>query len=412
MPLDTRIALGVQPLQLADPLAREGQVQNILAAQAQQRAAGTQQQHSQLQIDQMQRQLQQDEDYVTKMADAIGKNGGPPDIKKAFQLMATNRNPQISQHGVTGLQSLQRLADAKDAGIYGEVAPAVAAPTMPAAAPGALGSGTYGMDQNVPMFNQRNVPPLNLTTPAPAPVMNQLTPPAAAPVNQLAAAPQADVAKTLQAEFTRLSQFTDLPGVKERMDLIKDQLKELSTPRVVGRNLVTGGGKTIFTAPQDVTLSDTARLIKERDALPPGDPNRALYDRQIRDLGASAQNARDRLAFEQSKFNYERANPGKTIEKITQEDGSTKVFAIDNRTGMATQVMMAGAPGAAPAGGGRGAVGVGQQVVLAELVVLYEGADVGLGLEHPPPAVSVDEVADLVAVLDLPAGADGEADRH
>jgi hypothetical protein len=112
-----------------------------------------------------------------------------------------------------------------------------------------------------------------LTTPA----VNQLTPPAAAPVNQLAAAPQADVAKTLQAEFTRLSQFTDLPGVKERMDLIKEQLKELSTPRVVGRNLVTGGGKTIFTAPQDVTLSTLARLQSEFAALPPGDPRIPQY---------------------------------------------------------------------------------------------------------------------------------------
>ena len=105
-------------------------------------------------------------------------------------------------------------------------------------------------------------------------------------------------------------------------------------------------------------LSDTARLIAERDKLPPGSPNRALYDRQIADLGATAQNARDRLQFDRSKFNYERDNPGKTIKEITQADGSTQVFAIDNRTGMATQVMMAGAPGAAPAGGGRGAEGV------------------------------------------------------
>jgi hypothetical protein len=176
MPLDTRIALGVQPLQLADPLAREGQVQNILASQAQQRAAGMQQQSAQMQINQTQRQLRQDEDYVSQMADAIGKNGGPPDMEKAARLMATNRNPDVSLQGVKMLQSLQRLDAAKKAGIYGAPAPVIpnAGPTL-----GAMGSGTFGMDQNVPMFNQRNVPPLNLTTPAP--VMNQLTPPAAAP---------------------------------------------------------------------------------------------------------------------------------------------------------------------------------------------------------------------------------------
>jgi len=105
-------------------------------------------------------------------------------------------------------------------------------------------------------------------------------------------------------------------------------------------------------------LSDMARLIKERDALPPGDPNRALYNQQIADLGSSARNARDRLAFDREKLAYERANPGKTIKEITQPDGSTQVFAIDNRSGMATQVMMAGAPGAAPAGAGSGFVGV------------------------------------------------------
>ena len=226
MPLDTRIALGVQPLQLADPLAREGQVQNILASQAQQRAAGMQQQSAQMQMDQAQRQLRQDEDYVTKMADAIGKNGGPPDMEQAARLMATNRNPDVSRQGVSMLQSLRRLAEAREAGIFGTPAPVIpnVGPT-----PGAMGSGTFGMDQNVPMFNQRNVPPLNLAAPAPA--VNQLTPPPAAPVNQLAAAPQADAAKTLQTEYMKLSQFTDVPGVKERMDLIKEQYKALLNQR-------------------------------------------------------------------------------------------------------------------------------------------------------------------------------------
>jgi len=73
---------------------------------------------------------------------------------------------------------------------------------------------------------------------------------------------------------------------------------------------------------------------------------------------STANTAAKRLAFEQGKFAWEKANPGKTIKEITQADGSTQVVAIDNRTGTATQVMMAGVPGAAPAGGGRGAVGV------------------------------------------------------
>jgi len=239
MPLDTRIALGVQPLQLADPLARESQVQNILASQAQQRAAGTQQQSSQMQIEQMQRQIQQDENYVSQMKDAIEKNGGPPDLMQAFRIMSTNRNPQISQHGVTGLQSLQRLADAKAAGIYGTpAAPApAAAPVIPNAgpAPGALGSGTYGMDQNVPMFNQPNVSPLNLAkptaAPAPAPVMNQLMPPPAAPVNQLGVTPKVDAIKALETQYAKLAQFSDLPGVKEQMTLLGEQYKALLNQR-------------------------------------------------------------------------------------------------------------------------------------------------------------------------------------
>jgi len=224
MPLDTRIALGVQPLQLADPLAREGQVQNILASQAQQRAAGIQQQSAQMQMDQAQRQLRQDEDYVSQMTKAIGENGGPSDMMQAFRIMATHRDPRVSQQGVTGLQSLQRLAAATEAGIYGAPAPVIpnAGPT-----PGAMGSGTFGMDQNVPMFNQRNAPPLNLTTPA----VNQLTPPPTAPVNQLGVAPKVDAIKALETQYAKLAQFSDLPGVTDRMNLIKEQYKALLNQR-------------------------------------------------------------------------------------------------------------------------------------------------------------------------------------
>lgn len=72
----------------------------------------------------------------------------------------------------------------------------------------------------------------------------------------------------------------------------------------------------------------------------------------------TADTAGKRLTFEQNKFAWEKANSGKTIKEVSQADGSTQIFAIDNRTGTATPVMIAGAPGAAPSGGGRGAVGV------------------------------------------------------
>jgi hypothetical protein len=72
----------------------------------------------------------------------------------------------------------------------------------------------------------------------------------------------------------------------------------------------------------------------------------------------TANTAASRLAFEKSKHDYEIANPGKTIKEVPQADGTVQFVGINNRTGEATPVMMAGAPGAAPAGGGRGAVGV------------------------------------------------------
>jgi hypothetical protein len=240
MPIDPRISLGVQPLQLADPLAQYGQMQNILAAQSQQRAAGTQQQAAELQLQQAQRQIQQDEDYVTKMAEAIGKNGGPSDMMQAARVMSGNRNPQVSATGIQMLQSLQRLDAAKKSGIYGAPAPA-----MPSVAPafGALGSGTY--DPNaapIPAQAQRFAGSMGTNLP-PVGAANQLAPAPAAPVT-----PQANV-NALRNEYMKLSEFSDLPGVKDRMDLIKEQLKETGKLYTVGGNLVTGTGQSIYTAP-------------------------------------------------------------------------------------------------------------------------------------------------------------------
>jgi hypothetical protein len=253
MPIDPRISLGVQPLQIADPLAQYGQVQNILASQAQQRSAGTQQQAAELQLQQAQRQIQQDEDYVTKMAEAIGKNGGPTDMMQAARVMSGNRNPQVSATGIQMLQSLQRLDAAKKAGVYGTTAP-TAMPSV-APAPGTLGSGTFDPNAPVaapmPTLAQRSATVTGTDLP-PIGATNQL---ASTPVNQLAPAPvtpQANV-NALRAEYMKLSEFSDLPGVKDRMDLIKEQLKETGKLYTVGGNLVTGTGQSIYTAPPTKT---------------------------------------------------------------------------------------------------------------------------------------------------------------
>jgi hypothetical protein len=265
MPIDPRISLGVQPIQIENPLARYGQAQNILAAQAQMRGAETQQQAAQMQMAQTQRQIQQDEDYVTKMAEIIGKEGGPTDMMKAARIMAGNRNPQVSATGFQMLQSLQRIDEAKKRGVYGAIEPKIS-PVAPA--PGALGSGTFDTGQP-PMLSPRQFIDQPLPAQASYGVSTPVEPqakatpsvmaaPPPAPVNQLAPAPvtpQANV-NALRNEYIKLSEFSDLPGVKDRMDLIKAQLTEAGKLYTVGGNLVTGTGQSIFEAPEKVTQTD------------------------------------------------------------------------------------------------------------------------------------------------------------
>jgi len=154
MPIDPRISLGVQPLQVADPMAQYGQMQNILAAKSQQ-------QMSQMQLENMQR----DRDALTKMQAEITKNGGPSDLGAASEQMIKSG---ISHYMDLGFKIQERLQNQKN--FEGLLRGGAAPTTMPsvAIAPGALGSGTF--DPNA------------------APTVNKLTPaaaPAAASVNQL-----------------------------------------------------------------------------------------------------------------------------------------------------------------------------------------------------------------------------------
>jgi hypothetical protein len=111
------------------------------------------------------------------------------------------------------------------------------------------------------------------------------------------------------------------------------------------------GGAFIQAPAAPAAPTDIAKLIKERDALPPNSPNRALYDRQIKDLGATAENARQRLAFDQSKFAWEKANPGMELK----EDENGDLFGINKRTLQVVPVNIGGAaPAAVPTASGAG----------------------------------------------------------
>lgn len=304
MAVDPSIALSFKPIQLADPLAQYAQLAQIQGFQ------------NQNQVAQMQMaKMQQNEQYLMRMKEAIIGNGGPADMRRAAQLMATH--PSSAEAQATGMQML-RAQDELEA-YNKKYNPPAGATGGYGGAPipsGALGSGTYG------------ITPQAMPAPMQAP-MNALAPTAPAPSKNALAV---DV-NGLQRRLIELSQFPNVPQAKLEASLIQDQLKEASKLHVIPNvGLASGAGQVII--PSGMVPTDIKRLTAERDALPVGDPQRRVYDQAIADIGASTRVAQARLAFDQAKFNWEKANPTKSIH----EDASG-LLAVDNRTGVATPVV-------------------------------------------------------------------------
>jgi hypothetical protein len=320
MAVDPSIALNVKPLQVADPLAQYAQVAQLQGFQ------------NQSQVAQMQMaKMQQNERYLANMREAIINNGGPADMEMAAKFMATHpTDPSAQAVGLQMIQAQQELKafnskygpSARATGGFGGGAPS-----------GALGSGTYGI------------------TPPP------MQAPMQAPVNALAPQAAPETAKNalldtnaLRQELFDLSQYPNVPQAKLRAGIIQEQLKEASKLHVVPNvGLVSGAGQTIVAS--GMAPTDIKRLTTERDALPVGDPRRKIYDQQIADIGASTRIAQQRLAFDQSKFAWEKANPGFELKET--EDGS--IVGVNKRTLQAFPVTTGGAmapTGGAPAVGG------------------------------------------------------------
>jgi hypothetical protein len=145
-----------------------------------------------------------------------------------------------------------------------------------------------------------------------APVANALVAQPAAPVGNAMAAKQAQIAEiNRKLNVLNSPRYSDLTGVKGQIDTLERQLKQLTESPV---------GKPDA---KDFTVKSLAAYAASGD---------------LNDLVPKTD---ERLAFDKTKFEWEKANPNKTLKEIVQ-NGVTKYFSVDDRSGVATPVTVAG----------------------------------------------------------------------
>ena len=260
--------------------------------------------------------LRRDQAALSKMQEAITAKGGPADLNVAADEMIKSGIPEYFKQGLTIKQTLDKQKRfASLLGPTGGAAPAAAAPAS----------------EPYPGYNES----IGMT-----PSVNAMAPAAAAPVNAMA-----DLRRKINEAYA-IGTPEALAFAKAREEELKPTT-DVSSMQALGFP-ATPAGYAQFRAAQlaPPAPSDIAKLIKERDALPAGSPNRALYDQEIANRNATAEAARQRLAFDREKFNFEKANPG--FELRESEDGT--VMAVNKRTLQAVPVTVGG--GAAPAAAG------------------------------------------------------------
>lgn len=208
----------------------------------------------------------QAEDRATKLANAAKRNEFLTNLSSQMEQGGHKLNRQtLSSMLNFGLKSNETsLVNLATEGLkaldeqesfqteMGRLAPKAPGVSAMPAAPAAMGSGTF--DPNAPA----PVAPVNALAPAPVA--------AAAPVNALAATPTAAApTNALVGGYTR-------PQIEQML------ISPNTRVRDIGKNLLAALPKAAAPA----APSDVSRLIAERNALPPGDPNIATYDAAIR----------------------------------------------------------------------------------------------------------------------------------
>jgi hypothetical protein len=294
MPIDPRISLGVQQLQVPDPLAQYGQVQNILAAQAQRQSAGTQNELAQAHLAQTRmsiQEVQEAKDVIDKMMAAAKQNGATvSDPMEAATQMLQHPNPKVREAGGHLFDANQKVL------AYQQQA-------------------TFLKDQ----------------TPAPVAAQpdteNKLAPAPATPVNAMAtpADPKQQLALKINDGDRK---YGSAPGWLKQRDLLVEEYKQLLKPEFEFKEITNPDG----------TIGVQAINKRTAVAQPVMSAGQILTSPNI---------PAQRLQFDKDKLDWEKANPGKEIKEVNNADGTTSYFGIDKRTGEATPITM-GAGATAP----------------------------------------------------------------
>jgi hypothetical protein len=116
--------------------------------------------------------------------------------------------------------------------------------------------------------------------------------------------------------------YGNAPGWLKNRELLVDEYKQLIKPEFEFKEVPNADG----------TIS--VQAINKRTAQ--AQPVMSSTNQAITGTNVPAQ----RLKFEQDKFAWEQANPGKEIKEVTNADGTVSVLGIDKRTGVATPVTM------------------------------------------------------------------------
>ena len=279
MPLNFGI---LQPVNISGQmLAGEQEAMRNQLAQQQLKTGALQQEKSQLELADF-KTKQAGLDRFLQVSEANGKTGSPEELANSFLSYAmSQRDPQL----IMSAQTLAQAANERKAYITSRMpsaAPSAAPSVAPVAAPSAA----------------------SMEAPAAAPMSNAIN--QLAPVNPPVSNALAQPTNTQALEQRILDLQTRFPtAAKTEIAMLTKQLEEARKPHVVGRNLVTGAGQVVFTAPQDITPTDIRRLTTERNALPESDPIRKVYDQAIKDIGASNRDAERRLQLDAQRVGLE-----------------------------------------------------------------------------------------------------------